>query len=184
MSIICLILSLIGWLIIMSATPFDTSAIFLGTLFSIGGLIIGVLAILNTNSKKSSAIIGISLCIISFFINVELNNTRNNSPSYNYSSETTVSTNITTPSTSITTPPTITTTKENYQQIYNEYSQKLINAASTATGDEMAEIVVEGGLKMAEYKNSMPVSSVDGKYETYEKWWTKLWDIYWELVYN
>ena len=75
-------------------------------------------------------------------------------------------------------------TSYGYQKIYTEYSQKLINAASTATGDEMAEIVVEGGLKMAEYKNSMPVSSVDGKYETYEKWWTKLWDIYWELVYN
>lgn len=178
MAIICLILGLIGWFIIMSATPFDTSVIFLGTLFSIGSLIIGILAILNTNSKKIFAIIGIIFCIISFFIKADLDNTRNSSSSYNYPSQTTVSTNITTPSTSISIPSTITTTKKNYQQIYNEYSQKLIEAGPTSSINEMANILFEGGIKMAEYMYS--ATGIDGQYATYEEWWMKLWNVYLE----
>ena len=68
------------------------------------------------------------------------------------------------------------TTLNNYQQIYNEYSQKLINAGPTSSINEMAKICNEGISKMAQYMYS--AYGVDGQYSTYESWATKLYDVY------
>lgn len=68
--------------------------------------------------------------------------------------------------------------KIGYQQIYNEYSQKLISAGPTSSINEMADILYEGGTKMAEYMCS--ATGTDGQYATYESWWMKLWNVYLE----
>ena len=66
--------------------------------------------------------------------------------------------------------------KQNYQQIYEEYSQKLINAGPTSSINEMAEICQEGVMKMAEYMYS--ASGTDGQYATYQDWVNKLTEVY------
>ena len=65
---------------------------------------------------------------------------------------------------------------KNYQQIYDEYSQKLRVAGPTSSINEMAEIVNEGVMKMAEYMYS--ASGTDGQYQTYQEWSGKLYDVY------
>lgn len=69
-----------------------------------------------------------------------------------------------------------TNTSRNYQQIYNEYSSKLINSGPTSSIREMAEILNEGITKMAEYMYS--ASGTDGQYATYESWAQKLTEVY------
>ena len=69
-----------------------------------------------------------------------------------------------------------TTTLKNYQQIYNEYSQKLINAGPTSSINEMANILYEGVTKMARYMYS--AKGTDGQYATYQSWVDKLYDVY------
>lgn len=69
-----------------------------------------------------------------------------------------------------------TTTTKNYQQIYNEYSQKLINAGATSSIKEMATILNEGVTKMAQYMYS--ASGTDGQYATYQSWVNKLTEVY------
>ncbi len=69
-----------------------------------------------------------------------------------------------------------TTTTKNYQQIYNEYSQKLINAGATSSIKEMATILNEGVTKMAQYMYS--ASGTDGQYSTYQSWADKLYNVY------
>lgn len=70
--------------------------------------------------------------------------------------------------------------KYGYEEIYNEYSKKLINAGPTSSISEMADICLEGGSKMADYM--WKAKGVDGQYETYEKWWMKLYDVYLENI--
>lgn len=82
----------------------------------------------------------------------------------------------TTPTTSVTTNYPTTTTLKNYQQIYNEYSQKLINSGPTSSITEMANILNEGVTKMAQYMYS--ASGTDGQYATYESWVDKLTQVY------
>lgn len=69
-----------------------------------------------------------------------------------------------------------TTTLSNYQQIYNEYSQKLISSGATSSINEMATILNEGVTKMAKYMYS--ASGTDGQYATYQNWVDKLYDVY------
>lgn len=71
---------------------------------------------------------------------------------------------------------TSTITLKNYQQIYNEYSQKLINAGPTSSINEMATILDEGVTKMAQYMYS--AKGTDGQYATYQSWADKLCDVY------
>lgn len=68
------------------------------------------------------------------------------------------------------------TTIQGYQQIYNEYSQKLIQAGPTSSINEMAQICNEGVSKMARYMYS--ASGTDGQYSTYQSWVSKLYDVY------
>jgi len=77
---------------------------------------------------------------------------------------------------SVTTNYPTTTTLKNYQQIYNEYSQKLISAGPTSSINEMANICNEGVTKMAQYMYS--AKGTDGQYATYENWASKLYDVY------
>ncbi|MBR3324458.1 MAG: hypothetical protein IKG14_00190 [Clostridia bacterium] len=70
------------------------------------------------------------------------------------------------------------TSHKNYQEIYDEYSKKLIDAGPTSSISEMAEICNEGVTKMAEYMYL--ASGTDGQYETYESWADKLFDVYME----
>lgn len=86
------------------------------------------------------------------------------------------STKKTTTTPSVTTNYPTTTTLKNYQQIYNEYSQKLINAGPTSSINEMANICNEGVGKMAQYMYS--ASGIDGQYSTYENWADKLYQVY------
>ena len=69
-----------------------------------------------------------------------------------------------------------TKTITNYQEIYNEYSQKLINSGPTSSVNEMANILNEGLEKMATYMYS--ASGVEGQYSTYESWGNKLIEVY------
>ena len=70
----------------------------------------------------------------------------------------------------------ITTTLKNYQQIYNEYSQKLKVAGPTSSITEMANILNEGVTKMAKYMYS--ASGTDGQYATYQSCVDKLFAVY------
>lgn len=63
-----------------------------------------------------------------------------------------------------------------YETIYNEYAQKIRDAAPTSSISELAEIANEGVSKMAEYMWS--AKGVDGQYATYEEWAGKLMDVY------
>ena len=191
MSIICTILSFLGFFLMMSATPFDTELIFVALLFTLVGLVYGIICLVNQNYRKTFAIIGIVFCVISFTVKIDLDNTRNSSLTYSSTlkTNTTPSTNIssstnTAPSTNIqsstnTTPHTnisSTPTLKNYQQIYDEYSQKLINAGPTSSINEMATILNEGVTKMAQYMYS--AKGTEGQYATYQSWVDKLYDVY------
>lgn len=63
-----------------------------------------------------------------------------------------------------------------YETIYNEYAQKIRDAAPTSSISELAEIANEGVGKMAEYM--WTAKGTDGQYATYEEWSGKLMDIY------
>ena len=69
-----------------------------------------------------------------------------------------------------------TTSTKNYQQIYDDYSQKLINAGPTSSISEMSAILTEGSREMARYMYS--ASGTDGQYETYQSWANKLVEVY------
>lgn len=183
--IISLVLGILSFIIIMSATPFDTDMIGFATFLGIIALVIAVISIFNSNYKKVCAIICIAFCITSFVIKSSLDNTRNSSPTYNNekNNQTTNTHSITNPSTNTpsshtpsTNMPSTNTTLKNYQQIYNEYSQKLINAGPTSSINEMAKICNEGVSKMAQYMYS--ASGTDGQYATYQSWVDKLYDVY------
>lgn len=72
------------------------------------------------------------------------------------------------------TPPVQTVSK--YEQIYNEYAQKIKDAAPTSSITELAELSNEGVSKMAEYM--LTAKGTDGQYATYEEWAGKLMDVY------
>ena len=78
--------------------------------------------------------------------------------------------------TTTTTTTTNKTTLKNYQQIYNEYSQKLIVAGPTSSISEMANILNEGVTQMAKHMYS--ASGTDGQYATYQSWVDKLYAVY------
>lgn len=63
-----------------------------------------------------------------------------------------------------------------YETIYNEYAQKIRDAAPTSSISELAEIVNEGVGKMAEYM--WTAKGTDRQYATYEEWSGKLMDVY------
>ncbi len=63
-----------------------------------------------------------------------------------------------------------------YETIYNEYAQKIRDAAPTSSISELAEIVNEGVGKMAEYM--WTAKGTDGQYATYEECSGKLMDVY------
>ena len=63
-----------------------------------------------------------------------------------------------------------------YQQIYDEYSRKIRNAAPNSSINRLAEITNEGVSKMAQYMLS--ASGTDGQYATYESWANRLTDVY------
>lgn len=63
-----------------------------------------------------------------------------------------------------------------YETIYNEYAQKIRDAAPTSSISELAEIANEGVGKMAEYM--WTAKGTDGQYATYEEWSGKLMDVY------
>lgn len=63
-----------------------------------------------------------------------------------------------------------------YETIYNEYAQKIRDAAPTSSISELAEIANEGVGKMAEYM--WTAKGTDGQYATYEEWSSKLMDVY------
>lgn len=183
--IIALVFGILGFILMMSATPFDTDLIGFSTFLIVIGLILGIISIFNSNYKKVCAIIGIILCLVSFFIKTGLDDTRNSSITYKNEKNTENSSTLekvpasTSPSTTtptITSPSTTTTTLKNYQQIYNEYSQKLINAGPTSSMNEMATICNEGIGKMAQYMYS--ASGTDGQYATYQSWVDKLYQVY------
>lgn len=110
----------------------------------------------------------IILVIGIYFIKVSILSTIDFANSYDQHPSTTKSTT--------TSPSTTTTTLKNYQQIYNEYSQKLISAGPTSSINEMAKICNEGVGKMAQYMYS--ASGTDGQYSTYESWANKLYEVY------
>ena len=63
-----------------------------------------------------------------------------------------------------------------YETIYNEYAQKIRDAAPSSSISELAEIANEGVGKMAEYM--WTAKGTDGQYSTYEEWANKLLDVY------
>lgn len=115
-----------------------------------------------------------SITIIGIVISLYLcfSNTLDFAKNYDQSSSTKKTTN----NPSVTTIYPTTTTLKNYQQIYNEYSQKLISSGPTSSINEMAEICNEGIGKMAQYMYS--ASGTDGQYATYQSWADKLYDVY------
>ncbi len=69
-----------------------------------------------------------------------------------------------------------TTASLGYEQIYNEYSKKIKDAAPNVGISELAEISNEGIGKMAKYM--LKAQGKDGQYETYQEWAGKLMDVY------
>lgn len=102
--------------------------------------------------------------------------TSSSSPSTSSSSSTNYSSKSSSSNSNSSTSSKSSTTTTGYQQIYNEYSQKLIQAGPTSSINEMAKICNEGITKMAKYMYS--ASGTDGQYSTYESWATKLQDVY------
>lgn len=167
--IISLISGILSFVVIMSATPFNTDLIGIATFLGVVALVIALISIFNPNYKKVCAVLGIVFCIISFLIKSDLDNTRNESSSaFNNNKYYQTTTTTSTPSTNI--------TLKNYQQIYNEYSQKLISAGPTSSISEMAKICNEGIAKMAQYMHS--ASGTDGQYDTYQSWVDRLYEVY------
>ena len=72
------------------------------------------------------------------------------------------------------TPPVQTVSK--YEQIYNEYAQKIKDAAPTSSITELAKLSNEGVSKMAEYM--LTAKGTDGQYATYGEWAGKLMAVY------
>lgn len=101
----------------------------------------------NNNSTLSNffvcigIIIGIIFIIYGFSLNLDTAKNWNKYPSTTTKSPTTTTPSTTTTTTS--TPSTTNITLKNYQQIYNEYSQKLIQAGPTSSITEMADILKE-----------------------------------------
>lgn len=69
-----------------------------------------------------------------------------------------------------------TSTVRGYQQIYDEYAEKLRKAGPTSSIIEMAEICNDGVYEMARYMYS--AKGTEGQYATYESWAEKLFDVY------
>ena len=69
-----------------------------------------------------------------------------------------------------------TSTVRGYQQIYDEYAEKLRKAGPTSSITEMAEICNDGVYEMARYMYS--AKGTEGQYATYESWAEKLFDVY------
>ena len=69
-----------------------------------------------------------------------------------------------------------TSTVRGYQQIYDEYAEKLRKAGPTSSITEMAEICNDGIYEMARYMYS--AKGTEGQYATYESWSEKLFDVY------
>lgn len=63
-----------------------------------------------------------------------------------------------------------------YERIYKEYSDRLQKECPVLSLTECAEIANEGISKMAEYMYK--ASGTDGQYATYEKWASKLTNVY------
>lgn len=63
-----------------------------------------------------------------------------------------------------------------YETIYNEYAQKIKDAAPTSGITEMANLANEGVSEMAEYM--LHATGTDGQYAAYEEWAGKLYDVY------
>lgn len=74
------------------------------------------------------------------------------------------------------TEPSSTQGNSKYETIYNEYAQKIRDAAPSSSISELAEIANEGVTKMAEYM--WTAKGTDGQYSTYEEWAGKLMDVY------
>ena len=132
-------------------------------------------SVFKTHPILAWSIFIIILLIGFFFLKISITSTNDLSTKWDQSSDkqTTTTTN-TYPST--TNKPSTTTTLKNYQQIYDEYSQKLISAGPTSSINEMAEICNEGISKMAQYMYS--ASGTDGQYSTYQSWVDKLYNVY------
>ena len=69
-----------------------------------------------------------------------------------------------------------TSTVRGYQQIYDEYAEKLRKAGPTSSITEMAEICNDSVYEMARYMYS--AKGTEGQYATYESWAEKLFDVY------
>lgn len=69
-----------------------------------------------------------------------------------------------------------TSTVRGYQQIYDEYAEKLRKAGPTSSITEMAEICNDGVYEMARYMYA--AKGTEGQYATYESWAEKLFDVY------
>lgn len=67
-------------------------------------------------------------------------------------------------------------TYSNYEQIYDEYSQKIKEAAPNVGISELAEILSDGVSEMADYM--WRAKGTDGQYATYDEWAGKLYDVY------
>lgn len=67
-------------------------------------------------------------------------------------------------------------TYSNYEQIYDEYSQKIKEAAPNVGISELAEILSDGVSEMADYM--WRAKGTDGQYATYDEWAEKLYDVY------
>lgn len=67
-----------------------------------------------------------------------------------------------------------------YEDIYNEYSERLRNECPNLALTECAELANEGVGKMASYMWS--AKGTDGQYNTYQEWATKLYNVYLEAA--
>lgn len=93
--------------------------------------------------------------------------------------QTTTQKSTTTTKASTTTKATTTATQSSgsqYEKIYNEYAQKIRDAAPTSGMTELAELANEGVQKMASYM--LTATGTDGQYATYQEWADKLYQVY------
>ena len=70
--------------------------------------------------------------------------------------------------------------RKGYEEIYNEYSQRLRNECPSLSIMDCAAVSNEGIEKMAQYMWS--ASGTDGQYATYESWANKLQDVYMQVA--
>ena len=83
--VIYLVFEVLSFFIMITTPPLNTTVINFATVLDIIGLVISIISLFNPNCKKVCAVLAIAFCITTFTVKFNLDNRRNNSTIYDYS---------------------------------------------------------------------------------------------------